>query len=391
MLNVLFVNSGILGHGVVAELVEDAAARLPDVSATHLNLSRDLTVRERVVRRVLCARLAPEAGWAANVDLARWRRQMNAGLLAARRIAAAEQRQRFDLLHFHTQATAYASLRRMNRVPAIVSIDATERQASDEMTSGLARATYRANIRHDGLVFRAASAVTATSQWAARDLAATYPDCAAKVRVMPYPARIEGFDPTWLTARADRAACAPEEPVRFLFMGGDFPRKGGPLLIRAWRDAGFGGRAVLDLVTDWPLDAESLPDGIRVVRGVKPYTARWFDLWRCADAFVMPTSREAFGMVFQEAAVAGVPAIGTAINAIPEVIDDGVTGLLVRPEHGRDLIGAMRACVESADLRLRLGAAARHRMLALVSPDRYAATLHDLIEDLVHRHGPQPL
>src|SRR5437016_1873604 len=116
MLNVLFVNSGILGHGVVAELLEDAAARLPDITATH-----------------------------------------------------------------------------------------------------------GANVRHDGLVFRAASAVTATSQWAARDLAATYPDCAAKVRVMPYPARLDGFDPAWLTGRADRA---PDEPVRFLFMGGDFPRKG---------------------------------------------------------------------------------------------------------------------------------------------------------------------
>src|SRR5207247_486020 len=74
MLNVLFVNSGILGHGVVAELLEDAAARLPDMTATHVNLSHDLTVRDRVVRRLLCARLAPAAGWAANVDLARWRR-----------------------------------------------------------------------------------------------------------------------------------------------------------------------------------------------------------------------------------------------------------------------------------------------------------------------------
>ena len=207
---------------------------------------------------------------------------------------------------------------------------------------------------------------------------------------MPWPVRTNGFDPAWLTARADRAARAPGEPVRFLFIGGDFPRKGGPLLIRAWRDAGFGRRAGLDLVTDWSLD-ESLPDGIRVVRDVKPYTARWFDLWRRADVFVMPTRREAFGMVFQEAAIAGVPAIGTAINAIPELIDDGVTGLLVRPDHGRDLIGAMRACVESADLRLRMGAAARHRMLAIASPDRYAATLHDLIEDLVHTHAPQPV
>src|SRR5206468_1143464 len=165
---------------------------------------------------------------------------------------------------------AYASLRRMRAGPAIVSIDATERQASEEMTSPLARATYAANIRHDGLVFAAASAVTATSEWAARDLRTTYPDCAEKVHVMPYPVPSDGFDPSWLALRADRAARAHDNPVRFLFIGGDFPRKGGPVLIAAWRAAGFGARAVLDLVTDWPIAADALPERVRVVRGVKP-------------------------------------------------------------------------------------------------------------------------
>src|SRR5439155_3405572 len=162
------------------------------------NLSRDLTIGDRVVRRLLCARIAPAAGRAANVDLARWRQQLNAGLLGSRRIAAAERRRRFDLVHFHTQATAYASLRRMRGGPAIVSIDATERQASDEMTSPLARSTYGPNIRHDGLVFAAASAVAATSEWAARDLKATYPGCADKVHVLPYPVPSDGFDASWL-------------------------------------------------------------------------------------------------------------------------------------------------------------------------------------------------
>ena len=101
------------------------------------------------------------------------------------------------------------------------------------------------------------------------------------------------------------------------------------------------------------------------------------------DVFVMPTSREAFGIVFQEAAVAGVPAIGTRINAIPELVDDGSTGLLVRRENCRDLVFAMRTFVDSADLRLRMGMAARQRMLALASPDRYASALYRLIERLV--------
>ena len=45
----------------------------------------------------------------------------------------------------------------------------------------------------------------------------------------------------------------------------------------------------------------------------------------------MPTRNEAFGLVYQEAAAAGLPAIGSRLNAVPEIIADGDTGLLVTP------------------------------------------------------------
>jgi glycosyltransferase involved in cell wall biosynthesis len=384
---VLFVNSGILGHRAVAELLKDTATRIGDVRASHLNLSEGLTIRDRIVRRLLCARLAPNAGPAANIDLARWRQEMNAGLLAARRIGAAERRAPIDVLHFHTQPTAYASLGRMKRTPSIVSIDATERLASLEMTSALARSTYRANIAHDGAVFRAARAITSTSHWAARDLTEGYPDCAGKVTVMPYPVRANAFSANWMAARTARAASGHAEPVRMLFIGGDFPRKGGPALLEAWRDAAFADRAHLDLVTDWPIDVAALPPGVQVVRGIAPYTPAWFDLWQRADIFVMPTRHEAFGMVFQEAAAAAVPAIATAINAIPELVQDGSTGLLIKPDDRGDLVRAMCALVQSPDLRARMGAAARERMLTIASPDTYAAKLHALIKDVQESHA----
>ena len=384
---VLFVNSGILGHRAVATLLKDTAALIPSVEASHVSLSDDLTIGDRIARRLLCARLAPASGPMANIDLARWRQEMNAALLAARRVTAAERQRPFDLLHFHTQATAYASLRRMKRTPAIVSIDATERQASLEMTSRLARWTYQPNVMFDGLVFRAARAIIATSRWAARDIVTLYPDCADKVRVMPYPVRVAQFDPEWLAARAARARNGHAAPVRLLFIGGDFPRKGGLSLLDAWRDAAFGDRVQLDVVTDWPVKTADLPPGVRIVGGVVPYTPEWRELWRRADAFVMPTRNEAFGMVFQEAAAAGVPAIATPINAIPELVEDGTTGLFVRPDDRADLVRAMAALVGSPDLRLRMGCAARDRMLAIASPETYARNLSALIEDVMENHA----
>lgn len=385
-LRALFVNSGILGHRAVAGLLKDAAALIPSIDASHINLSEDLTVGDRIVRRLLCMGVAPRRGPLANIDLARWRQEMNAGWLAARRLAAAERHGAIDLVHFHTQATAYASLARMKRMPAILSIDATERQASLEMPWALARATYRANIRHDGLVFRAARAIIATSRWAASDLATLYPDCASKVRVMPYPVRVERFDADWMTARAVRANNGRADPVQVVFMGGDFPRKGGPALLDAWRDAAFDGHAQLDVVTDWPVDTSALPAGVRVVRGVAPYSPAWCDVWRRADVFVMPTRSEAFGMVFQEAAAAGVPVIATAINAIPELVEDGTTGLLIAPGDRGGLVRALATLVRSPELRLRMGRAARERMLAMASPGTYARNLQALIEDVMESH-----
>src|SRR5438093_1142154 len=194
-------------------------ARVAGLEARHINLSRDLSVRDRLIRRLFSVRLTPRAGPAANLDLRRWREELNIGLLAARRIAAAERQASFDLLHFHTQATAYASLTRMKRTPAIVSLDCTQHLASLEAPSRLGRATYQANIVHDGHVFRAAAAIVSTSEWAARDLADVYPDCTSKVCVLPFPVDVDAFSGTWIAERAARARAASTYRPRVLLMG----------------------------------------------------------------------------------------------------------------------------------------------------------------------------
>ncbi|HZT76355.1 MAG TPA: glycosyltransferase family 4 protein [Vicinamibacterales bacterium] len=380
----IFVNSGFLGHRVVGRLVRAAVAALPDVDASHIDLSSELTLFDRAVRRLLSLPLAPSSGPAANLDLRRWREEMNVGLLARRRIDRIERRVgAADLLHFHTQAAAYASLDRMARTPTIVSIDATQRLASLELPGSLARLTYRPNASRDARVFRSAAAIISTSAWAARDLARSQPDCAAKTRVLPYPVDLAAFDPAWTAERRARPGTARPRAV---FVGGDFPRKGGFDLLEAWRAGAFGARATLDLVTDFPLDPRSLPDGVRVVRGIAPYSDAWREMWRGADLFVMPTRSEAFGMVFQEAAAAGLPAIGTRINAIPELIDDGATGMLVDPGDRRALAAALDHLIADAAGRVALGGAARQRIERVGAPDVYARQLAAIIQELVaHR------
>ena len=383
----LFVNSGFLGHRSVARLLADVIADRAEIDASHIDLSDQLTVRERAVRRMMCCRLFGRTGFlGSNLDLARFRGELHSGLLAARRIRAWERRHGIpDVLHFHTQATAYCSLGKMRRTPSIVSIDCTQRLASLEARNRIERSTYWPNQVRDGAVFRRACAITCTSEWAAADLRDCYPDCAHKVHVMPYPVRLNLFDRTWADERAAQRASSPSQPVRVLFIGGDFPRKGGEELLAAWSAAGLADRAELTLVTEYPMQGRILPPGVAQVTGIAAYSDRWRDLWRSTDLFVMPTRGEAFGMVYQEAAAAGVPAIGTRLNAVPEIIDDGITGLLVAPGSVAELTGAVRRLADDAELRHRLGKAARERAERLYAPDRYAGQLSGLLTAAAYR------
>ena len=389
MTRALFINSGMAGHRTFAALMRRIVGQMPRIDAEFIDLSRDLTGVDRVIRRLCSLSFAPRTGPMANLDLRRWREEMNVGWLAARRIEKAKRHAPFDVLHFYTQPAVYASISLMKQVPAIVCLDCTQRQASLEAASRLGRASYYANIAHDGRVFRAASAIVATSAWAARDLAALYPDCASKVTVLPCPVDVDAFAADWIPERARRAAAVNHRP-RLLFIGGEFPRKGGAELFEAWHEGGFADAADLDVVTDWPLAPDALPRGVTVTGGVTPYSERWRELWRRADAFVMPARHEAFGIVYEEAAASGIPAIGSDINAVPEIIQHGVTGFVVPPGDRAALVQALRALVESSTLRQQMGRAARQHLSQRAALPVHAAQLESIISGVVRDDVRRP-
>ena len=122
-------------------------------------------------------------------------------------------------------------------------------------------------------------------------------------------------------------------------------------------------------MTSWPLDAATLPPGVTVHRDVTAHTDRWLDLRRGADLFVLPTRDEAFGIVFQEAAAAGLPAIGSRLNAVPEIVQDGETGLLVPPGDRDALARAIDALLASPELRRDLGTRGRAFIQASADPE----------------------
>jgi starch synthase len=378
---VAFVNGGILGLLSYADWARRAFSDDRDIHAEHFVLTEDLSVRDRVVRRLLCQGLAPDKrGWR-NVDLARFRRELNAGLLARRRLLARGV-EHFDVLHFHRQATAYASLDLMTRVPSIVSIDCTQSCVRQDATNRIERWSFGFNVRRDGEIFDRAAAIVATSRWAERDVRRMYPSCRTAIHVMSNPVWLDSFDAAWIDERRADSRARP----RCMFMGGDFPRKGGFDLLEAWTRGGFAERADLTIVSTWPIPTP-LPPGVRQQSGVSGHTPEWIAAWRAADIFVMPTRNEAFGLVYQEAAAAGLPAIGSRLNAVDEIIDDGVTGLLVTPGSLSEIAAALDTLIASAELRERLGRAARHKITRDADPVAHRGRLVALIEQVAGHHG----
>src|SRR5439155_1177000 len=81
-----------------------------------------------------------------------------------------------------------------------------------------------------------------------------------------------------------------------------------------------------------------------------------------ADCFCLPTVQEGFGLVFAEAMAAGLPIVACRTAAVPEVVEDGRTGLLVSPNDPEELARAMERVLANAEVRAELGAAGRRRV-----------------------------
>jgi glycosyltransferase involved in cell wall biosynthesis len=85
-------------------------------------------------------------------------------------------------------------------------------------------------------------------------------------------------------------------------------------------------------------------------------------LYRRSELMVSPSLYEGFGLPAAEAMACGVPLVATTAGAFPEVIDDGVTGLLVPPGDATALADAIARLMSDAALRRRMGEAGRARI-----------------------------
>ena len=84
-------------------------------------------------------------------------------------------------------------------------------------------------------------------------------------------------------------------------------------------------------------------------------------LLAASDLFVLSSDYEGVPLAVLEAMAAGKPVVATAVGGVPELIEDGKTGILVPPRNPETLAKGILRLVKDADLRQRMGKAARER------------------------------
>ena len=105
--------------------------------------------------------------------------------------------------------------------------------------------------------------------------------------------------------------------------------------------------------------------------------------WQRARSAVLTSSSEGMPVCLMEAAACGVPAVATAVGGVPELIEDGHTGLLVPPGDARAVAEALERLLRDPALAARLGAAARRRAEQRFSVVRQVDRLVALWTDLL--------
>jgi glycosyltransferase involved in cell wall biosynthesis len=110
-------------------------------------------------------------------------------------------------------------------------------------------------------------------------------------------------------------------------------------------------------------------------------------IYAALDISVLPTYREGLPGVVLEAAAMKIPIVATRVTGCVDIIQDGVTGLLVNPGNTQELLAALKTLIRNPELRQKLGESARDRVGLLFEATHVCALLQNEYRRLLDSHG----
>ncbi|HEY6555993.1 MAG TPA: glycosyltransferase family 4 protein [Polyangiaceae bacterium] len=287
----------------------------------------------------------------------------------------------FDALLFLTHNPAVFQPRALLATPTLLWTDVTPAQLdtqAEQYAHPVDRFTAVARVKKELVrhTFRRAAACAGWSNWARASFTADYgvPERDTAV-VAPGVDLLQ-----WQLPERDPGGALP----RLLFVGGDFERKGGKLLLQVYREQ-LRGRCELDLVTR---DAVLPEPGVRVHHGLSPKSPELRDLYRRASVFVLPTRGDCFSIASMEAMAMGLPVVVTGVGGIPDIVEHTRSGYLVKPDDGVSLREALEPLLADPARCKELGTRGRALVEQRFNAERTTEQLCTLLERIAReRHG----
>lgn len=258
------------------------------------------------------------------------------------------------------------------------------------MHTGDDKVGSRFQMAHQVDVYRAADAVLALSQREATALGDLGVP-AERIHTIPM-----GVDPEWQSQtgglRAFRRDNRLTDPL-VAFVGAQTYDKGAFTLAQAMarlnRDnlpvqlacAGPQSEQLRAFIKDQPQGVRTiLGHQVRLLGTVSERTKH--QLLAACDVLALPSRVDSFGIVLVEAGLHGKPVIGANAGGIPEVVEDGVTGLLVPFGDVSALADAIRKLVTKPALATQLGDAGRQRVLSKYTWDKTYRSMAEIYASL---------
>lgn len=114
------------------------------------------------------------------------------------------------------------------------------------------------------------------------------------------------------------------------------------------------------------------------------------EIMRALDVFVQPSLWEGFGITLLEAMAVGTPVVASRVGGIPEVVEEGVSGLLVPPGDAPALASACAQILRHRERAARMGSAGQDRVRAEFGIERLVREIDDLYKELLDRSRGLP-
>ncbi len=308
---------------------------------------------------------------------------LKGGMVMRSRVHALEKNGKiFDAAFFNHIVPVFFLGEFKRRVPLIISLDATPKLLDDigkwYNTSAGSKANPVKIIKHNHVkqTYAQAAYLLPWSGWVRDSLIEHYGVSEDKIRVLP-----PGINLKKWRRRHDPVTPAggKESKVKILFVGGEFERKGGDMLLNVANREGLR-ECEFHLVTRSSVKVTG--DNIVVHNNVDANSEELIALYQQADIFALPTRADVFSLAGLEAMAMNLPVIITNVGGTGEIVRNGETGFLVPGDNEDALADRLLQLVRSPSLRAQFGKRGREIVEENFNLEKSAQTIVELLMEI---------